>query len=110
MYQPLPSNLLRNETAAKALRALGQPHLRHLLIELHEGRLNSLDSAMLRSSQTAEIMRELENEHLPMLEEAGFIEWNPATGEISEGPNFDEIKPILELIRNHPDELPADWL
>jgi len=29
---------------------------------------------------------------------------------VIKGPNFDEIKPLLELLENHEDELPTDWL
>ena len=100
---------LNNERIANTLLALGNPHLRDILLELHDGRLNNFNSALMRSSQAEEIKRELEDQHLPMLEEAGFIEWHPETGEISEGPNFEQIRPILELIRNHPEELPPGW-
>jgi hypothetical protein len=37
-----------------------------------------------------EIEAELRETHLPALEEAGYIEWDPETGEIEPGPNFSE--------------------
>jgi len=37
------------------------------------------------------------------------VEWDRETGTISRGPRFDEIEPVLELIENHPEELPPDW-
>jgi len=48
--------------------------------------------------------------HLPKLANYGFIEWDEANHEVSKGPNFDEIRPLLELLATHEDELPADWL
>ncbi|WP_224448996.1 hypothetical protein [Haloprofundus salilacus] len=48
--------------------------------------------------------------HLPKLEEYGLIVWNEDKHEVSKGKNFDEIKPLLELLATHEDELPPDWL
>jgi hypothetical protein len=48
--------------------------------------------------------------HLPKLEDAGFIEWNRDTNAVRKGPRFDEIRPLLELMRDHADELPSDWI
>lgn len=42
---------------------------------------------------------------LPKLEELGYIEWDPESGEIVKGPEFDEIRPLLELMVRHQDEL-----
>lgn len=48
--------------------------------------------------------------HLPTLSEMGFIEWDRETNEISKGPKWDEIAPVLTLIHEHRDELPDGWL
>lgn len=53
---------------------------------------------------------EMRHNHLPKLADYGFIEWDKDVNEVSKGPNFDEIKPILELLVAHEDELPPDWL
>lgn len=90
--------------------ALGNPHRRNILLGLHEGLITSERGAMARSGQAEEIRRDLEREHLPLLQDAGFVEWDPETGEISKGPNFEEIEPFLQLIQDHSDELPADWV
>jgi hypothetical protein len=52
----------------------------------------------------------MQHTHLPKLVEYGFIEWNEETHEVMKGPNFNEIRPLLELLDDHEDELPADWL
>ncbi|WP_251343665.1 hypothetical protein [Haloplanus halophilus] len=49
------------------------------------------------------------DESLRALAEAGYVEWDRDTGAISEGPNFDDIRPILELIANDPETLPPEW-
>ena len=36
--------------------------------------------------------------HLPKLVDYGFIEWNTDTREIAKGPQFEEIRPVLECI------------
>lgn len=56
------------------------------------------------------IETELVHNHLPKLEEFGFIRWNDETGEISRGPNWDDIEPLLRLLRDHEEELPDGWL
>jgi hypothetical protein len=53
---------------------------------------------------------ELTHRHLPMLEQKGYISWNRETNEISKGPNWEQIAPLLELISDHRDELPDGWL
>ena len=50
------------------------------------------------------------HKHLPTLEAAGFIRWDRENHEVVKGPKFDEIRPLLELIHNHRDELPDGWL
>jgi hypothetical protein len=48
--------------------------------------------------------------HLPKLAEYGYIEWDPDTETIRQGPHFGEIAPLLAVLVDHRDELPADWL
>jgi hypothetical protein len=46
----------------------------------------------------------LSHGHLPKLEHAGVIRWNRETREVRKGPEWDEISPLIELIRDHQDE------
>ena len=43
-----------------------------------------------------EIETALRETHLPALQDAGYIEWDPETGEIEPGPNFDEAAAHVE--------------
>ena len=56
------------------------------------------------------LQSELVHTHLPALEDNGYISWNRETNEISKGPNWDEIGPLIELMHAHQDELPDGWL
>jgi hypothetical protein len=53
---------------------------------------------------------DMKHTHLPKLEEYGFIEWDREEQVVTKGPKFEEIRPILELLENHRDELPEGWL
>lgn len=52
----------------------------------------------------------LYHNHLPKLSEYGFIDWDRDANEVTTGPNFDTIKPLLELLAAHEDELPSGWI
>lgn len=47
------------------------------------------------SDSSRRVQADLETVHLPMLDAADFIDWNPETGEISKGERFEEIEPLL---------------
>lgn len=53
---------------------------------------------------------EMRHIHLPKLEQAGFIEWDREANVIRTGPQFEETQPLLQLMYDHADELPDDWL
>lgn len=48
--------------------------------------------------------------HLPKLVDYGFVEWDPEHDVVTKGPRFDEIRPFLELLDDHRDELPDGWV
>ncbi|WP_394743175.1 DUF7344 domain-containing protein [Natronococcus roseus] len=68
------------------------------------------DSVNHEAKDLESLMINMRHTHLPKLEEAGFIEWNRETNTVKKGPQFEEIRPLLELMENHADELPDDWL
>lgn len=61
-------------------------------------------------SDAVERLVTMQHSHLPKLVEYGFIEWDKSSHEVSKGPRFDEIRPLLEMLDDHADELPEDWL
>ncbi|ELZ81869.1 hypothetical protein C453_17674 [Haloferax elongans ATCC BAA-1513] len=53
---------------------------------------------------------ELFHTHLPKLDDAGFVDWDPRTGAVVRGPRFDAVEPVLRLFADHTDELPSEWV
>ncbi len=47
--------------------------------------------------------------HLPQLNEAGFVDWDQERATIRRGPLLEEATPLLELLDEHREELPAGW-
>lgn len=52
---------------------------------------------------------ELRHVHLPKLAEFGIIDRDRRTGVVTRGENFEEIRPLLELLDGYSGELPHDW-
>jgi len=55
------------------------------------------------------VLLEMHHNHLPKLVEASFVDWNRGENVLRRGPRFDEIAPLIELIIEHREELPAGW-
>lgn len=45
----------------------------------------------------------LHHMHLPMLESAEIVEWHKDEQEITKGPNFDVIRPLLRVLNEESD-------
>jgi hypothetical protein len=98
-----------------ALDALSHPYRRQLLVALLEANPQDDDDTdpmnLLDGEDESEVLEtSLYHAHLPKLEDLGFIDWDKETGQISTGPEWEHIEPLLQLIENHSDELPDDWL
>lgn len=46
--------------------------------------------------------------HLPMLADVGLVRWQPDANRVTRGPRFEEIRPLLELVAEHTDDLAAE--
>lgn len=97
-----------------ALDALAHVQRRKLLFALVDHNPQDDSPVVLADSQdeadAVEHLMEMQHVHLPKLVEYGFIDWNREAHEVTKGPNFDEIRPLLELLADHEDELPDGWL
>ena len=104
----------RSRTFDDMLDAVGHIQRRKLLVALlaHNPQDDEAVTVVENESMDEALGRlvDMHHVHLPKLEEYGFITWNQATNEVSKGPNFEEIRPLLELLRDHEDELPDGWL
>lgn len=111
-----PTDGARNRFST-ALRALESPYRRQLLIALSEE--NPPDDAgrdplniVSEEGESDVSESELVHQHLPLLEQRGYIEWDwdQDTHTIEKGPNWGDIGPLIELLHEHRDELPDEWL
>lgn len=97
------------------LNAISNPYRRQLLVALLEHNPQDDDDwdplDILTDGEEADNIESIiVHKHLPKLEDKGFIRWDQANDEISKGPKWDEIAPVLRLIHEHRDELPDGWL
>lgn len=103
-------DLLSHPEIDQIFENLSNSHRRLILLLVKQGAVKTETDLMVRGADDSEVAEmALVHNHLPRLDEAGYIEWDRASGELSKGPRFDEIEPLLELIETHADELPADW-
>lgn len=94
----------------EALRALAHPDRRRLLTALLEcehptdDAVQALDVVPGARRDPARLSVELYHDHLPRLEDAGFLRWDGESFEVSAGPRFDEVRCALESMEDRPDE------
>ena len=97
-----------------AFHALADSHRRRLLLALLERNPQADVPVSEGSDPDPEATEALEvkmyHKHLPTLEELGFVTWDREAQAVSKGPKFEEIRPILELLERHRDELPDGWV
>lgn len=91
------------------LGILSERQRRLILLTLKDDAEKTESDMLFRSGEIDDAELQLVHNHLPRLEEAGYIEWDRDGGTISKGPRYAEIKPLLDLMENHADELPPDW-
>nr|WP_247378851.1 transcriptional regulator [Halorientalis brevis] len=46
--------------------------------------------------------------HLPRLDDMDYIGWNRDHGTIVKGSNWEEIEPVVRLLRNNREQIPPD--
>lgn len=95
--------------------AVSNIHRRRLLVRLKEQdpqeahEIHTPDDVQTGEEDLDRFLMKMFHLHLPKLEDRGFIRWDNEKETVAKGPRFDEIRPLLELLDNHADELPSDW-
>ena len=97
------------------LHTLSDVHRRRLLVSLLECNPRSVDVRINEAAHggektVARHQMRMFHLHLPHLEEAGFVRWKRDEDEVAKGPKFEEIRPLIELMDDHADELPTAWV
>lgn len=93
---------------------LNHPYRRRILtlLDEHNPRREdefSMDELSTEDDDLELFTTALYHTHLPRLADAGFIEWDRDEDVIRRGPRFDEVAPLIALMRDHEDELPVGW-
>lgn len=126
--ESIPRNILRMSDTSAVFRLLAAKPRRRLLLLLceteavsvpgglrergavqsshaHDSQPTQDPSAESTSGERFDL--KLIHVHLPKLEEAGLIEWDPEHEAVRRGPEFREIRPILQLLNDNPDAFPS---
>ena len=96
------------------LDALGHVQRRRILLELlndtsREDQTVALDNLYSNASDRSEQLS-LRHAHLPKLEKMGFIDTDQQPQVVTTGPQFDEIRPLLELLDDNRGKIPDGWV
>ena len=107
-------NIMESLDFQSVLDALRDKHRRRLLVALLEHNpqeeVTIPEGVDMGEADRELVKAQMYHTHLPRLDELGIIRWNRDENEVVKGPNFEEMRPLLELINDHADELPYDWL
>jgi len=91
-----------------ALEALADYRRRELLFAVREtrGRIEtvSVPEDVVSEALGDRVVHEYHHVHLPMLEDYGYVHWDRRRDEIAEGPQFDQLRPLLDGIEGYHDE------
>lgn len=74
------------------------------LLTAHEAVIREFLSSSVEVANTDKDSLRLHHIHLPMLAEYGFIKWDREINYVTEGPQFDDMKPLLEVLDKHQEE------
>ncbi|WP_254522327.1 helix-turn-helix domain-containing protein [Natrinema caseinilyticum] len=101
----------QNDLSLDALfDVLADEYRRRLLIALRERNPQRPAEACTRREERRDRTIAIHHTHLPKLEDAGLIEWDRTENVVRRGRGFEEVEPLLELLDDHADELPDEWV
>lgn len=99
-----------------ALDLLADRYRRRLLLALFEHHPQNDDDTQIpaeipiEDNELDQLRIQMIHSHLPKLEDAGVIVWDRAHNTVSKGSQFDGLLPLLQLLSDHADALPDEWL
>ena len=97
-----------------ALRALAHPDRRRLLRALAEHNpqpddtLHVPEDVPFENPKREQLRIRLYHTHLPKLEEAGLIHWDRDAHKVTKGPQFGEVRPLLNLLTESDESSPYE--
>lgn len=89
--------------------ALQNEHRRRLLLSLskrgpQDDRITNLERIYDGQSDYERFKTNMYHKHLPMLSDRGYVKWNQNDHEVACGQRFEEIEPVLDLIREREED------
>lgn len=93
-----------------AFDALAAEQRRALLLALLDANPRDATTLSPASEQTKAMAPDREmplamyHNHLPKLEDYGYIRWDEATNEVTTGPRFEELQPLLDWLADHAEQ------
>ena len=98
------------DTHLDALRHIDRRRLLLALLNAEEAALPIEIDQLEYETPERNVLLSFHHNHLPKLENRGFVDANPDHRSVTTGPRFDEIKPLLEVLDANRDRFPADWV
>jgi hypothetical protein len=93
-----------------AFEAMGAAPRRRLLVTLLETeRVGDRPVAVGDGRSRERALLQHHHIHLPKLEALDLIRWDRQRGEVTRGPAFAEVRPLVELLDGRAEELPGEW-
>jgi DNA-binding transcriptional ArsR family regulator len=98
------------EGFSRIAAALGDGTRRQILVDLLDHNPVTPSETMAKSGaqESDDIEVQLFHVHLPKLDSMGYIESEKEHGTIVKGPNWKEIEPVVRLLSENRNQLPAD--
>lgn len=102
---------------SRIFEALSNPYRRQVLVALLDSNpqtdddIDPMNRLGSRDPDDPPVTNELlVHVHLPKLANMGFIDWDRQSGEISRGPDWETIAPVVGLFDDHRETLPDGWV
>jgi len=101
----------RTITLDRLFTVLSAAPRRRIVTALLDDRSRDVDGLVVAvdPEERSRTMVSLHHVHLPRLDDAGVVEWDPDAGTVSRGPAFETILSVVELLDDHREELPGEW-
>jgi predicted transcriptional regulator len=89
--------------------AVANRHRRRLLTALLETGSLRIDEVTASVDDLETVRLRMSHVHLPKLADIGLIEWTHGMDEIERGPQFEQVRWLLQSLRSQANELPHGW-